>query len=148
MLLLTQFCAFAAANPSDVVPLPITLSDIVDAGFTASARTSIATITGISGSINLRLQVTSPMSPMRMLTVFVDGAAAAQAQSGTLVDFAIADGQTLQVEMSNAQDVSIWSGTATLLNLSSSNTPLTSFAFSLQDNGSGGGGGGGGGEPP
>ena len=149
MLCLTQFCAFGVSNPADLVPDPFSLSDLNDAGFVASARTNIITLTGISSPITLRLQVTSPMSTARVLTIFVDGSEVVLATSGTQADFAIANGQTLQIEMSNAQDVSTWSGTAALSNLSSANTLLASFAFSLQDTGSGGGGGGGGGgEPP
>lgn len=150
MLTLTQLCAFGATNSADLVPDHFVLSDIIDAGFIASARTSIATITGISAPISLRLQLTSPMTAARTLAILVNGSAAAQASSGTVLDVTIANGQTLQIEMANAEDVSTWSGTATLSNLSSAGTPLASFTFNLQDTGSGGGGGGGGGggEPP
>jgi hypothetical protein len=78
----------------------------------------------------------------------------AEGTSGTTIDVTVANNQTLQFIFTNANDNTIWSGTATLTNLSDAGATLDTFTYSLQDTGTGGGSGGGGagggwgGDPP
>ena len=149
MLHLTQLAGFAAQSAAaDVTPDPITIPNIADAGFVASAQTITAAITGIDAGVNLRLTLSSAMSPERTVEVYRDGTLAGQGAAGSTIDVTLINTQTLHYAFSNATDLTTWSGTATLTNLTDANTILASFTFNLQDTGSGGGGGGGGGDPP
>ncbi|NOT41027.1 MAG: hypothetical protein HOP13_11085 [Alphaproteobacteria bacterium] len=147
MLKLTQLAGFGAGGSVDVTPNPISFSDIFDAGVTASVATDVVTIAGINASITLRLTLTSSMSPSQTVDVYRSGAYVTTESSGTAIDIAIANNQTLQFVFTNAEDNTLWSGTATLANLSDANATLDTFAYTLQDTGSPGGGGGGG-DPP
>lgn len=146
MLSLTVLAGFAATTAGpDVVPDAIDWPDIENAGFIAVAMTPAVIITGISVPITLRATVSTPLSPLRTLTLRRNGAPVLTASAGTYADITLSSGQTFQVELSNAVDLSIWTGTLSLLNLSDNAAPLAACSFTLQDTGSGGGGGGGGG---
>ena len=56
--------------------------------------------------------------------------------SGTTVDVAMTNGQTLQYAFTNAQDITTWSGTATVTNVSDGGATLDTFAYTLTDTGS------------
>ncbi len=151
MLTLTSLCGFASATAdADVTPDPISWPPLSDAGFVATVLTPPVTISGISIPVTLRASVSVPLTAQRTLGVLRDGIQVAQASSGFAADFTIGNGQTLQIELANASDLTTWSGTLSLNNLSGASALLASCPFSLQDTGSGGGGGGGGGggEPP
>lgn len=151
MLVLTSLCGFAAAAADpDVTPDLFSWPALSDAGFVATALTPPVTISGISIPVTLRASVSVPLSAQRTLAVLRDGIQVAQASAGTATDFTIGNGQVLQIALSNASDLTTWSGTLSLTNPSSADALLASCPFSLQDTGSGGGGGGGGGggEPP
>ena len=141
MLHLTQFAGFGAQSAAaDVTPNPINIPNIADAGFVASAQTITAAITGIDAGVNLRLTLSSAMSPERTVDVYRDGTPAGQGTAGSTIDVTLTNTQTLHYAFSNAADLTTWSGTATLTNLTDANTILASFTFNLQDTGSGGGG--------
>lgn len=147
MLHLMQLAGFGAQSAAaDVTPNPIAFSNIADAGLVATAQTNAVTITGIDASITLRLTLTSPMSPDRTVDAYRDGVLAGQGTAGSTLDVTVTNAQTLHYAFANAADLSTWSGTATLTNLTDASATLTSFTYTLQDTGSGGGGGGGGGE--
>ncbi|MDZ4739130.1 MAG: hypothetical protein SGJ03_04420 [Alphaproteobacteria bacterium] len=150
MLHLTQLSGFASHSAAaDVTPDPITIPNIADAGFVASAQINTVTITGIDASVTLRLTLSAAMSPQRTVDAWRDGTLAGQGTAGSTIDVTLTNTQTLHYTFTNATDLTTWSGTATLTNLTDANTVLASFTFNLQDTGSGGGGGGGGGgEPP
>jgi len=146
MLRLTVLAGFATTTEGpDVTPDAIDWPALEAAGFIAVAMTPAVTLTGISVPITVRASVSSPLTPLRTLTLRRDGAPVITASSGTSADITLANGQTLQVELSNAADLSVWVGTLSLVNLSDNAAPLAACSFSLQDTGSGGGGGGGGG---
>jgi hypothetical protein len=146
MLQSTQLAGFGAqALAADVTPNAITIGDLSAAGFVATALTNAVTISGINSAVTLRFSVSTSMTPARTLTVFRDGTPVAIGDSGNAVDVTVTNGQVLQAELANALDLTTWTGTVSLINLTDANTSLTTFAFSLQDTGSGGGGGGGGG---
>lgn len=146
MLTLTSLCGFASAiADADVTPDPISWSPLSDAGFVATALTPPVIISGISIPVTLRASVSVPLTAQRTLTALRDGIQVAQAASGFATDFTIGNGQTLQIALTNASDLTTWSGTLSLNNLSGASALLASCPFSLQDTGSGGGGGGGGG---
>jgi hypothetical protein len=147
MLTLTSLCGFGAtAADTDVTPDPFTWPPLSDAGFVATVLTPPVTISGISIPVTLRASVSVPLTAQRTLAVLRDGIQVAQASSGFAADFTIGNGQTLQIALTNASDLTTWSGTLTLNNLSGASALLASCPFSLQDTGSGGGGGGGGGD--
>ena len=150
MLHLTQLAGFATQSAAaDGTPDPITIPNIADAGFVASAQTGAVTITGIDASVTLRLTLSATMSPERTVDAYRDGTFISQGTAGSTIDVTLTNAQTLHYAFSNAADLTTWSGTATLTNLTDANPVLASFTFNLQDTGSGGGGGGGGGgEPP
>jgi hypothetical protein len=140
MLKLTQLIGFGVGGAStDASPNPIDFDDISDAGVTAAAATNTVTIAGTDIPITLRLTLTDPMSPERTVSVYRDGSLAGSANSGTTIDVAMTNGQTLQYGFVNAQDNSLWIGTATVTNVTDANAVLDTFAYSLQDTGSGGG---------
>lgn len=147
MLQLTHLAGFMAFAPgSDITPNPVSIPDIANAGFVASAQTVPVIITGIDTQVTLRLTLTAALSSARIIAVYRDATLAAQADAGNFIDVTISNAQSLTYEFVNALDLSFWSGTATLTNLSDANATLATFAFTLHDTGSGGGGGGG--EPP
>lgn len=145
MLKLTHLAGFAA-GAADVTPNAINFTDISDVGETASAMTNAVTISGIDVTITLRLTLSVGMSPSNIVDVFRNGVAVGQGTSGTTLDVTITNGQTLEYAFTNVADLTTWSGTATLTNLSDANAVLDTFTYSLQDTGAGGGGGGG--DPP
>lgn len=146
MLALTALCGFAtAAADPDVMPDPFSWPPLSDAGFVASALTPPVIITGISIPVTLRATVSVPLSAQRTLAILRDGIEIAQASAGSAIDFTIGNGQGLQIALSNASDLTTWSGTLSLTNQSGAGALLASCPFTLQDTGSGGGGGGGGG---
>lgn len=145
MLKLTHLAGFAVGGGPDTTPAPIDFTDIADAGVTASAGTNVVTVTGISVPITLRLTLSDGMSALHVVHVYRDGVQVAEGTAGTTVDVTIANNQTLQFIFTNAQDNTLWSGIATLTNLSNAGATLDTFAYDLQDTGTGGGGGGGGG---
>ncbi|MEQ1756580.1 MAG: hypothetical protein ABL973_20865, partial [Micropepsaceae bacterium] len=145
MLQLTQLLGFAArSQAADLTPNLVSIADVTNAGFVASALTTPVTITGIDAPVTLRLTVSSPLAVTRTASIFRDALLVAQADNGSFVDFQMNNAQSLQIELANATDLTTWSGTATLSNLSDGGVILATFAFTLQDTGSGGGGGGGG----
>ena len=151
MLQLTSLMGFAAqSQAADITPNPVTIADITAAGFIASALTGPILISGINMPITLRFQLSSPLGTTRTITLYRDSVQVAVGDSGTFLDIPVSNGQVLQAELANATDLTTWSGTVSLVNLSDAGAALASFAFSLQDtgSGSGGGGGGGGGLPP
>ena len=153
MLQISNLTGFGAINAgTDVTPNPITIQDIADAGFVASAMTNLVSVSGIDTSITLRLTLSAPLSINRVLGILRDGALVSQSTTGNFADVTLSNSQTLQFELTNALDLSTWSGVATLTNLSDAGSLIATFNFALQDTGSGGGGGGGGtgggGEPP
>lgn len=151
MLHLTQLAGFGAQSANaDFTPNPITIANIADAGFVATAQTNTVTITGIDASVTLRLTLSAAMSPERTVDAWRDGELVNQGTAGSTIDVTLTNAQTLHYAFANAADLTTWSGTATLTNLTDANAVLATFTFALQDTGSGGGGGGGGGggEPP
>lgn len=153
MLKLTHLLGFGVGGGPDATPDAIDFTDIADAGVTASAATNVVAVTGIGGAITLRLTLSSDMTDLKVVHCYVDGLAVAEGTAGTTIDVTVTNNRTLQFIFTNADDNTIWSGTATLTNLSDAGATLDTFAYSLQDTGtggggSGGGGGGWGGDPP
>lgn len=150
MLKLTHLSGFGVGGGPAATPDPIDFNDIADAGVTASAATNVVTVTGIGVAILLRLTLSDGMSALQTVEAYRDGTMVAQGTSGTTIDVTIANSQTLQFIFTNAVHETIWSGIATLTNLSDAGAVLDTFAYDLQDTGIGGGGGGGGwgGNPP
>ena len=137
MLRLTQLIGFGTGGGgTDATPDAIDFNDISDSGFTASAFTNVVTISGIDTTITLRLTVTSAMTANRAVYVYRDGVLDSYGTSGTTIDVAIMNGQTLQYAFTNAQDLSTWSGTATVSNVSDGGATLDTFTYTLQDTGS------------
>jgi hypothetical protein len=137
MLKLTQLAGFGSGGGgTDATPDAIDFNNIADAGLTASAGTNVATITGIDTTITLRLTLTSAMSGLRVVSVYRDGGFVSQGSSGSTIDVTMTNGQTLQYFFTNAQDLTTWSGTATVSNLSDGGATLDTFTYSLQDTGS------------
>jgi hypothetical protein len=140
MLKLTQLAGFGSGGGgTDATPNAINFGDISDSGFTATAGTSVATVTGIDTTITLRLSLSASMSGVRAVSVYRNGAFVSQKTSGTTIDLTIMNGETFQYFFTNALDNTTWSGTATLSNLSDGGTILDTFAFTLQDTGEDGG---------
>lgn len=137
MLKLTQLVGFGSGGGgTDATPNAIDFDDIADTGFVASAATNIVTINGIDTTITLRLSLTSAMSSLRTVDIYRSGAYVGSGSSGTTVDVAMTNGQTLQYAFTNAQDITTWSGTATVTNLSDGGATLDTFAYTLTDTGS------------
>ncbi|MFO0473615.1 MAG: hypothetical protein ACK52K_00515 [Alphaproteobacteria bacterium] len=146
MLKLNALAGFGvAASAPDVTPDAFSWPNMDNAGFTATAMTPSVAITGITIPVTLRVRVDTPLSPARTLTLLRDGVPLLVATAGTTAEASFANGQLLQVELANALDLTLWSGTLTLENLSDAGAVLAACTFSLLDTGSGGGGGGGGG---
>lgn len=146
MLKLNALAGFGvAASAPDVTPDAFTWPSMDNAGFTATAMTPATAITGISMPVMLRARVSTPLAPTRTLTLLRDGVPLLVATAGTSAEASFANGQLLQVELANALDLTLWSGTLTLENLTDAGAVLAACTFSLLDTGSGGGGGGGGG---
>jgi hypothetical protein len=137
MLKLTQLIGFGTGGGgTDATPDAIDFSDISDSGFIASALTNAVTISGIDTTITLRLSLTSGMSSFRTVDVYRAGSYVATGSSGTTIDVTVTNGQTLQYGFTNSQDVSTWSGTATVTNLSDGGATLDTFTYTLIDTGS------------
>jgi hypothetical protein len=146
MLRLTALAGFGGVSAGpDITPDAFSWPDLANAGFVAMALTPAVTLTGISVPILLRASVSSPLSPTRTLTLLRDGIPVLTASQGLSADILVVNGQTLQVELANATDLTVWWGTLSLANLSAAGATLASCTFTLQDTGSAGGGGGGGG---
>lgn len=145
MLKLTHLAGFSVGGGPAATPDPIDFNDIADAGVTASAATNVVTVTGIGVAIVLRLTLSDAMSAQQTVEAYRDGVLVAEGASGTTIDITIANNQTLQFIFTNALNTVLWSGIATLTNLSDAGAVLDTFAYDLQDTGTGGGGGGGGG---
>ncbi len=145
MLKLTHLLGFGVGGGPDATPDAIDFTDIADAGVTASAATNVVAIAGIAGAITLRLTLTADMSDLKVVHAYVDGLAVVEGTSATTIDVTVANNQTLQFIFTNADDNTIWLGTATLTNLSDAGATLDTFTYTLQDTGTGGGSGGGGG---
>lgn len=137
MLKLTQLAGFGSGGGgTDATPDAIDFNDIADSGLTASAATNVVIITGIDTTITLRLTLTAAMSASRTVAIYRSSAFVASGNSGTTIDVAMMNGQTLQYHFTNSQNLSTWSGTATVSNLSDSGATLDTFAYELQDTGS------------
>lgn len=137
MLMLTQLVGFGSGGGgTDATPTAIDFNDISDVSTEAAAFTNTVTISGIDTTITLRLTLTSAMSAFRVVEVYRNGAFVSEASSGTTVDVTITNGQTLMYAFYNSQDVSTWSGTATVTNLSDGGATLDTFAYTLHDTGS------------
>jgi hypothetical protein len=147
MLKLTQLAGFGSGGGGgiDVTPDAIAFDDITDVGLTASVGTNVVTITGIDTSITLRLTLTTAMTGLRNVYIYRNGTFLTYGASGTTIDVAMMNGQTLQYYFVNSQDVSTWSGTATVSNVTDGGAVLDTFAFYLQNTGSAPVGVGGGG---
>ena len=146
MLRINALSGFGAiADGPDVTPDAFTWPDMNSAGLVATAMTPSVTISGVSIPVTLRASVNTPLSPSRTLTVLRDGVPVVTATAGTSADAIFSSGQSLQIELANAIDLTLWAGTLTLANLSDAGAILATCGFSLLDTGSGGGGGGGGG---
>src|SRR5262245_46889087 len=119
MLKLTQLIGFGSGSGggTDVTPNAIDFTDIADSGFTASAFTNVVTITGIDATITLRLTVTVAMASNRTILVYRDGGFVGSGNSGTTIDVTMTNNQTLQYAFTNSQNLSTWSGTATVSNV-------------------------------
>lgn len=137
MLKLTQLVGFGTGGGgTDATPDAIDFNDISDSGFVAAVFTNEVTISGIDTTITLRLSLTSAMSASRTVDVYRDGALVNSASSGSTIDVTITNGQLLKYFFTNAQNVSTWSGTATVTNLSDGGVTLDTFAYTLTDTGS------------
>ncbi|MEQ1868222.1 MAG: hypothetical protein ABL996_26695 [Micropepsaceae bacterium] len=149
MLQLTQLIGFGSGGGgTDVTPNGIDFVDISDSGFTASAGTNVVTISGIDTTITLRLTLTVAMASGRVVYVYRDGFLATSGSSGTTIDVTITNGQTLQYFFTNSQNLTTWSGTATVTNESDLSAVLDTFTYTLQDTGTAVGVGGVGGPIP
>ena len=145
MLKLTQLVGFGGAGGgTDVTPNPIDFFDISDAALVASAATNTVVISGIDTTITLRLTLTSGMTSQRVVDVYRDGLFAAQGTTGSTIDVALMNGQTLSYNFTNSSNNTTWAGTATVTNVSDGDIVLDAFAYTLQDTGTGGVGGVGG----
>lgn len=137
MLKLTQLVGFGGGGGGiDATPNAIDFNDVSDTGFIASAFTNLVTITGIDTTITLRLTLTVAMSSQRTVTVYRDGLFVSQGTSGTTVDVAMTNGQTLQYAFTNSQNSTTWTGTATVTNETDGGATLDTFAYTLTDSGS------------
>lgn len=140
MLTLTQLAGFGSGGGgTDATPDPIDFNDIADTAPDASAATNVVSIGGIDTTITIRLTLTSGMTGQRVVSIYRNGAFVAQGSSGTTIDVAVTNGQTLQYAFTNIQDNSTWSGTATVSNVTTGGTTLDTFSYTLIDTGSGGG---------
>jgi len=135
--MLTQLVGFGSGSGggTDATPDAIDFGNISDAGFTASAFTNVVAIGGIDTTITLRLSLTVAMAAQRTVSVYRDGAFAVAANSGTTVDVTVTNNQTLQYAFGNSQNLSTWSGTATVTNESDGGATLDTFTYTLQDTG-------------
>lgn len=96
MLHLTQLAGFASQSATaDIMPDPITIPNISDAGFVASAQTNTVAITGINASVTLRLTLSVAMSPERTIDAWRDGALVNQSTAGSTIDVTLTNMQTL-----------------------------------------------------
>jgi hypothetical protein len=137
MLKLTQLAGFGSGGGgTDATADAIDFNDISDGGFVASAATNVVTITGIDTTITLRLTLTAAMTGSRTVIIYRDSAFVTTGSSGTTIDVAMMNGQTLQYFFTNSQNLSTWSGTATVSNLSDGGATLDTFVYTLQDTGS------------
>lgn len=141
MLMLNQLIGFGSGSGGGVgsTPNAIDFGDISDAGIVAFAATNVVTITGIDTTITLRLTLTTAMTAGHFVSAIRDGVFVSTTSSGTIVDVTVTNNQTLQYYFTNQTNFTIWSGTATLTNLSDGAATLDTFAFDLQDTGNGGG---------
>ena len=136
MLTLTQLIGFGSGGGgTDATPGPINFLDISDASFSAYAATNTVAISGIDTTITLRLTLTSAMSASRQVLIYRDGAFVSGGSLGTTIDVAMTNGQTLRYDFYNGQDVTTWSGTATVTNLTDAGATLDTFVYTLQDTG-------------
>jgi hypothetical protein len=147
MLKIAQLAGFGSGSGggTDATPTAIDFNNIADSGFTASAYTNVVTITGIDTMITLRLTLTVGMTTSQRVSVYRSGVFVSQGTSGSTIDVALTNGQTLQYAFTNTLNLTTWSGTATVTNLSDGSAILDTFTYSLTDNGSGPVGGVGGG---
>ncbi len=146
MLKLTQLAGFGSGGGgTNATPDAIAFSDVSDSGLTASAGTNVVTITGIDTTITLRLTLTEAMAANRTVLIYRDSVFLTYGSSGTTIDVALINGQTLQYHFVNSANVSEWEGTATVSNVSDGGAILDTFTYYLQDTGSAPVGVGGGG---
>lgn len=137
MLQLTQLIGFGSGGGgTDATPNAIDFNDISDVSLDPAASTNTVTITGIDTTITLRLTLTQAMSGVRLVYVYRNGAFVGSGNSGTTIDVEMTNGQTLFYIFFNAQDNTIWSGTATVSNLTDGGAVLDAFTYTLQDTGS------------
>jgi hypothetical protein len=137
MLKLTQLAGFGSGGGgTDVTPDAIAFDDISDVGLTASVGTNVVTITGIDTTITLRLTLTVGMTANHTVSIYRNGAFLTFGSSGTTIDVALINGQTLQYHFVNSANLSEWEGTATVSNVSDGGAVLDAFAYYLQDTGS------------
>ena len=137
MLTLTQLIGFGSGGGgTDATPNAIDFNDISDVGLDPAASTNTVTISGIDTTITLRLTLTDPMSGFRLVYIYRNGGFVGSGSSGTTIDVAMTNGQTLSYTFFNAQDNSTWTGTATVSNLSDGGAVLDTFVYTLQDTGS------------
>jgi hypothetical protein len=135
MLKLTQLIGFGTGGGgTDATPDAIDFTDIENTGIDATAITNEVTISGIDTTITLRLTLTSQMTSLRTVVVYRNGSPVGTGSSGTTIDVAMTNGQTLKYGFTNTQDGSTWAGTATVTNLSDGGATLDAFNYSLTDN--------------
>lgn len=140
MLTLTQLAGFGSGGGggTDATPNAIDFADISASDTVAVAFTNVVTIGGIDMAITLRLTLTAAMAAKNTVSVYRDGALVATGNSGTTIDVDLTNAQTLQYAFANTQNSTIWSGTASVSNLSAGGAVLDTFAYTLEDTGTGG----------
>ena len=124
-------------NDRSVTPAPAwaNITDTQESPTNATATTNTDTIDGITGSVSLLITLTQAMSSTRTLAIIVDGATVTTENTGTTVEFIVAPGATVSFKFTNTDNSDqIWSGTATVTNLSDGGATLDTFTYSLHVN--------------
>jgi hypothetical protein len=140
MLTLTQLIGFGSGSGggTDATPDAINFTDVSDTGITASGATNDVLFTGIDTTITIRVTLSAAMGSGRTMAVYRNLAFVGSAASGTTLDVTVTNGQTLTYAFTNTLEATVWSGTATVTNLSDLSTTLDTFLYYLEATGGGG----------
>jgi hypothetical protein len=132
MLTLTALAGFGVSSAqADASINPFTIDGIADTAPTAFAQTSDVIITGINVPVTLRLSLTQAATGGRIASVIRNNLVVAQVTAGTATEFQVSAGQALRFAFQNPVLPSLWSGTATLVNLTDGGAQIASFSYVL-----------------